>query len=72
MEISRETFQQMETDDKLNVLFDYVVASFTTCKNLDDKTEKLERKSIKWGAVGGVMSAIGAYLAAMFINHMTK
>jgi hypothetical protein len=63
----------METDDKLNVLFDYVVASLATCKNLDDKTAKLEMKAARWGAVGGVVSAIGAFLAATFINsHISK
>jgi hypothetical protein len=71
-EITRETFEQMDTDSKLNVLFDYVVAAQKSCSQIAEETEKIKIQSVKWGSVGGVLSAIGAFLAYMFIGHISK
>lgn len=69
--ISRDTFAQMDVDSKLNILFDYTVESVKVCKSLDDKTDKLEMKAARWGAAGGIVTAIGAYLASLFIGHIS-
>ncbi len=70
--ISRETFKRMDTDSKLNVLFDYLVESNKTCAALDEKIVSLNMKAARWGGVGGIITAAGAYLAAIFIGHITK
>jgi len=70
--ISKETFEQMDADSKLNVLFDYAVTAFETAKALDEKVDDLNKKALKWGGVGGIAAAIAGYLASLFINHISK
>lgn len=63
--ISRETFEQMDTDSKLNVLFDYLVP-------LNEKVENLNQKAVRWGAIGGIFATLGAYLSSLLIGHISK
>ena len=70
-EITRETFEAMDIDSKLNVLFDYTVASLNACGGLEDKYEKLEKKAIKLGSLAGGVATVGGYLAHLFIAHIT-
>ncbi len=70
--ISKDTFEKMDTDSKLNVLFDYIVDFCKNAKILEDRYEGLEKKSTRWGAIGGFITAVAAYLATLFIGHMTS
>jgi len=70
--ISRETFEELEPKSQASILFDLAVATLNKVEKLDEKTEKLEKTAMKWGSAGGVVSAIGAFLAYLFVGHITK
>ena len=70
--ISRETFKAMDTNSKLDVLFDYAVSAAVHAKAASDKVELIQVQAAKWGGVAGVFTAVGAYLAACLISHISK
>jgi len=68
--ISRETFEQMDTDSKLNVLFDYAVDANKIAKIAHEISEGLDKKINKghkvdmliagmMGFVGGLVGFLG-------------
>lgn len=68
--ISRDTFEQMDTDSKLNVLFDYAVNACETAKTAHDISEKLDKRISKghkvdmflagtMGFIGGLVGFVG-------------
>lgn len=68
--ISRETFKEMDTDSKLNVLFDYAVDAHKTAVIAHDIAEKLDKRvsgghradmllAGTMGFIGGVVGFIG-------------
>lgn len=63
MDISKETFEQLDADSKLNVLFDLIVASNTTRQALDEKLDRKKRidttVSAFFGFVGGALAVLG-------------
>lgn len=64
--IERETYEHLNLDDKVNVLFDYVKY---LSKKAEETNEKLDRKakvdttmSAVMGFVGGIVAVIGKFL----------
>ena len=68
--ISRETYEQMDQDSKLNVLFDYALESHKCACDVQGRIEKLEKKvdrrkrfdtsvSAVTGVIGGFLAVIG-------------
>jgi len=70
--ISRDTFEQLSDSDKLNVMYDLHCDSNKQIKELKTEIEMLKGKAMRWGGAGGVITAIGAYLASLFLHNMTK
>jgi hypothetical protein len=71
-DITRKTFEKMDTDSKLNVLFDYAVCAKDASEESKKEIEALNIKAIRWGALGGMFSAIGAFLSYLLIWHISK
>ncbi len=55
--ISKETFTSLDTDSKLNVLFDYVIELHKCACENEERTSKVERKFAAVAAVFGVLGA---------------
>jgi hypothetical protein len=71
--ISRDTFDGMDVDSKLGVLFDYALESHSCACDMRDKMEALENRFEKrkrvdtavagaGGVIGGVLSFLGLKL----------
>lgn len=54
--ITRETFEQMDSDSKLNVLFDYIGNQHETCKKCIEKINRTGKVNM---VVAGAMGFIG-------------
>ena len=63
--ISRETFDQMDTDSKLNVLFDYVKDTCDVCRTLGDKLESKKKIDTGIAAIAGFVGGVIAHLGQL-------
>jgi hypothetical protein len=61
--ITRPTFEQMDTDSKLNVLFDYIGDQHETCKKCVEKINYTGKVNMvvagAMGFVGGLTGFLG-------------
>ena len=55
--ISKETFTSLDTDSKLNVLFDYVIELHKCACETEERTTKMEGKFAVVAAVFGVLGS---------------
>lgn len=60
--ISRETFESMNTDSKLNILFDYTVEIHKKVKEFENRKRVDKAMSILGGAVGGFIAITMKYI----------
>lgn len=67
--VGKDTFRQMDSDSKLNVLFDYVHDLHEGKCLQDEKIEKLENRkrfdtttSAVSGFIGGIVAVIGKWV----------
>ncbi len=64
--ISKETFTSLNTDSKLNVLFDYVIELHKCASESESRTTRMEGKfymvAAVFGVLGAVIVAIGKWL----------
>lgn len=63
--ISKETFEGMDVDSKLGVLFDYARENFQAIEDL--KSQKTYHKVCAW--VGGVVGGMAAFLGSKFLGN---
>ena len=74
--ITKETFREIkDTNTKLDILFDLLSNPDRRCnsiKSLETEVVKLKTSAARWGGIGGIITAIGAYLASLFLHNMTK
>lgn len=71
--ISRETFEQMDSDSKLNVLFDYAVDAHKTAELAHKISEALDKRISKGHkvdmVVAGVMGFVGGLVGFLGTNY---
>ena len=64
--ISKETFTSLDTDSKLNVLFDYVIELHKCACANEIRTTKMEGKfavvATVFGVLGAVVVSVGKWL----------
>lgn len=65
--ITRETFEQMDTDSKLNVLFDYIVSGRVKMEELNEKLDKKKRVDTTIAGISGMIGGIIAHLGQLTI-----
>lgn len=62
-QVSKNSFEDMDYDDKVNVLYDLQVITMECIQNIESKLEKrklLDRISVVLGGIaGGVLGALG-------------
>jgi len=67
--ISKETFEQMDVNSKLNVLFDYAEEAIQVAKDLDKKIEKRKKFDTVTAAAMGFLGGIVAHLGQLTLFH---
>ena len=45
---------------------------FDAVEKIGTTVETLKTRAARWGALGGILVAIGAYLATLLINHLCR
>ena len=60
--IEKKTFEGMDTDSKLNVLFDYTQDIYCKVGNLENRKKTDKALSLFGGIMGGVLAVFGKWM----------
>ena len=72
--ISKNTYEKMDTDSKLNVLFDYASASHQCVQSQDERIEALNHKFDRRKRIDTAVSGISGFVGGavvVFIKWVT-